>query len=129
MKKIQNIYVAIDNSSFENQNPKCKIIPPTLIPYTTSAPSDIFNVDETFDDYSLYLPSRQQYITYKQNRVKAPDPNSFQKPHQFPIFDDKAVMSNNFAMRLLFKPHSNTLWAFNKFWCPREHFLDRQKAK
>ena len=32
-------------------------------------------------------------------------------------------------MRMLFKPHTNTLWAYNRFWCPKEHFLDRHRAK
>ena len=132
MKKIQNIYVTIDNSQTENNtsNQKSQVAPPSsLIPYTTSAPRDVFDVDETFDDYSLYLPSRQQHITYKMDKVNNPDPNSYTKPHTFPMFDEKSALSPNLAMRILFKPHSNTLWAYNNFWCKREHFMDRHKVK
>ena len=65
MKKIQNIFVAIQNSQGDAANSKSQLVSPSLIPYTTSTPSDIFDVDETFDDFSLYLPNRQQIISYK----------------------------------------------------------------
>lgn len=61
--------------------------------------------------------------------MKKADPNSFKKPHSFPIFDENSVLGQQLVMRMLFKPHTNTLWAFNKFWCPKEHFLDRHRAK
>ena len=96
-----------------------------MIPYATSEKSDVFNVDETFDDYSLYLPSRQQFITYKLNKPQPSDPNSYRKPHAFPLPDKNTSLADHLAMRMLFKPHTNTLWVFNKFWCPQEHFLDR----